>query len=100
MSSKKLLSVPNRKPDMTIITDWQRSKLNQKQYCLQNKIAYHVFHYLYKRYRTRQADESHSFTPVSIQPHNTGNVELHLPDGRRIVFYQPVSPDYLKALLA
>ncbi len=41
---------------------------------------------------------------VKIQPSNTTNTtfvhaELLLPDGKRLLFHQPVSSGYLKALI-
>ena len=40
------------------------------------------------------------FIAVNILPQLQANVEIYLTDGRRIVFHQPVSADYLKALTA
>lgn len=79
------------------IKQWQQSGLSQKQYCLQNSIAYHIFHYWYKLYRNHQP---HSFIPISIQTLSAVNIELHLPDGKRLLFHQAISVDFLKALIA
>lgn len=84
----------------TMITSWQQSGQSQKQYCLQNNIAYHIFHYWYKVYRDQHAAVSASFVALNIAPPLQANVEIQLTDGRRIIFHQPVSADYLKALTA
>ncbi len=82
-----------------MIALWKQSGQNQKQFCLQKNIAYHVFHYWYKVYRD-QPSASGSFVALNIvAPHQAG-IELHLNDGRRLVFHQPVSADFLKALIA
>lgn len=85
-----------------IIEQWQQSGLSQKKYCEQNTIAYHHFHYWYKRYRNRQAaDSAGEFVPVLVNAAaSAGSIELQLPDGKKILFHQPISVDYLKALIA
>jgi hypothetical protein len=83
-----------------MIANWQQSGQNQKQFCLQNNIAYHIFHYWYKVYRSEQTDAGGSFVTLDLAPQLQPNVELHFTDGRRLVFHQPVSADFLKALIA
>lgn len=90
-----------RDEQLAMIANWQQSGQSQKQFCLQNNIAYHIFHYWYKVYRNQQADHSGSFVAVKIAATaSQSHVELQLTDGRRIVFHQPVSADFLKALIA
>jgi hypothetical protein len=85
-----------------IIEQWQQSGLSQKKFCEQNTIAYHHFHYWYKRYRNRQAaDSTGEFVPVRVNAASpAGSLELQWPDGKKILFHQPISVDYLKALIA
>jgi hypothetical protein len=84
-----------------MIEQWLQSGLSQKKYCQQNTIAYHHFHYWYKRYRNRQAVVSTAaFVPVLVNAASpAGSIELQLPDGKKILFHQPISVDYLKALI-
>jgi hypothetical protein len=96
MGSKEQL----RQEKLAMIALWQQSGLSQKQYCLQNNIAYHIFHYWYKIYRADQSADSGSFVTLNIAPPPQANVEIYFTDGRRIIFHQPVSADYLKALIA
>ena len=96
MESKEQL----RQHQFAMIVSWQQSGQSQKQFCLQNNIGYHVFHYWYKVYRNQQATDGGSFVALNIAPQLQANVEVHLTDGRRIVFHQPVSVDFLKALIA
>jgi hypothetical protein len=96
----------------SMIACWQQSGLTQKDYCEQHSIRYHVFHYWYKKYRDTQsvAAKEHSFIPLQLQPAVTAAAgssvtpagvyaQIVLPNGRRLLFHQPVSADYLKALL-
>ena len=96
---KRSVSKGSKQKDsgMLMIKAWKESSLNQRQYCLKKGIPYHHFHYWYKRFRNQEA--SSSFIPVHIEPGVTGSVELIWLDGKRILFHQPVSSDYLKALL-
>ena len=88
-----------------MIASWQQSGLSQKAYCEQNTIRYHVFHYWYKRYRDKQTPEQDAgFVALSVQPAASFNscaahIEILLPDGKRILFHQPVSSEYLTALI-
>jgi transposase-like protein len=99
MSSKSSI----RQERYNMIADWQQSGQTQKQYCQTQNIPYHIFHYWYKQYRASQQPAPAlltGFTAVSL-PADTSSASaaLVLPDGRRIVFYQPVSSDYLRTLI-
>jgi hypothetical protein len=54
-----------REQMMVMITDWQASGLKQREYCVANKVAYHVFHYWYGVYRSKKT-ETGSFLPVKV----------------------------------
>jgi hypothetical protein len=62
---------------MKMITDWQASGLKQKEYCRDNKIAYHVFHYWYGVYRSSETNTG-SFLPLKIKATPATNTELHI----------------------
>lgn len=86
-----------------LIEQWQQSKLTQNVFCQQQAIKYHVFHYWYKRYRDQHVDWNPNSSPfVKLQiakPVISGSVEIHYADGTRIIFHEPVSSNYLKALI-
>lgn len=83
------------------IEQWQQSDLTQKAFCFQLNLSYHIFHYWYKRYRNKERQPASSFIKldVCVSP-VTSHAELILPDGKRLLFHQPVSIDYLKALIS
>ncbi|MCY7420196.1 MAG: hypothetical protein LH478_00400 [Chitinophagaceae bacterium] len=95
-----------REQMFSMITSWQQSGLTQKAYCEQNGIRYHVFHYWYKCFRNLQSPaKDEGFVPLSIQSSqiindSSAHVELLLPDGKRLLFHQPVSSNYLKAIIS
>lgn len=71
---------------------------------LVQSIRYHVFHYWYKRYRELHADPqggSSSFVKShTAKPASGSAVEVYYPDGIRLVFHEPVSSGFLKALVS
>lgn len=98
MQSKEKEAVQQQMFDY--IDQWQQSGLTQKAFCGQVKLAYHIFHYWYKRYRITESNPG-SFIKLGVStPSVSSSMELVLPDGRRLLFHQPVSSDYLKALIS
>jgi len=82
------------------IDQWQQSGLTQKAFCQQAKLPYHIFHYWYKCYRIKDINPASSFIKLGVSTTSiTSHTELILPDGKRLLFHQPVSIDYLKALI-
>ena len=83
------------------IVQWQQSGLTQKAFCQQNNIAYHVFHYYYGRFRIKENESSSSFIKLQVASgYVSTHTELLLPDGKRLLFHQGVSADFLKALIS
>ena len=86
------------------IEQWKGSCLSQKTYCQSNAITYHVFHYWYKLYRSEHSlsdgKPAADFIPLQISAVSAGCMELYFANGHRIVFHQPLSADYLKALIS
>lgn len=90
---------------MAMIEQWKTSGMRQKDFYQQHNIPAHVFYYWHKRYRVEHSQQeilSPSGPFVQLHPAvpvPTNNIELLLPDGTRILFHEPVSAQYLKALL-
>lgn len=90
-----------RQQMLTMIADWQVSGLSQKKYCSLHNVRYHVFHYWYKRFKDQTSgDPSASFIAIPVAPAASGHIELFFAEGKRIVFHERVSADFLKALIA
>jgi hypothetical protein len=67
-----------------MISDWQQCGLSQKDYCVANNIAYHVFHYWYGVYRSGQND-TEGFVPVNVtSPTNDNQIVLTGVSGIRL----------------
>lgn len=52
---------------MVMITKWQASGMKQREYCVANNVAYHVFHYWYGVYRANKTDTG-AFLPLKVTP--------------------------------
>jgi len=83
---------------------WENSHQSQKAFCLEHNIRYYVFHYWLKRYReetTGNEDTNTSFVKLKVIPSDTlAHAELILPDGKRLLFHEPVSSGFLKSLIS
>ena len=86
-----------------LIEQWQQSGLTQKAFCEQHSIRYYVFHYWYRRYRMQHVVSNNGSSFVKLQiakPAGTSLVEVIYPGGIRLLFHEPVSSNYLKALIS
>jgi len=86
------------------IERWQQSGLTQKAWCEENKVRYHIFHYWYKHYRdagNEAAKPAVSFIPLQVQQTDSQPLmELVIGSDKRVLFYQPVSSDFLRSLIS
>jgi hypothetical protein len=82
------------------IASWQGSGLSQKEWCRQQEMPYHIFHYWYRRYREQHSGPASNNTFVRLTvPADDASCEVILADGTKIVFREPVPAQYLKSLL-
>ena len=90
-----------RKQMFASIASWQTSDLSQKEWCRQQKIAYHVFHYWYRVYRTAHAEPVNEspFVRLTMKAEANACCEVVFSDGTKVIFGEPVSIQYLKSLL-
>ena len=104
--SKTVMQDSIRRKMFKGISRWQRSGLTQKAWCEKNSIAYATFHYWYKRYRTSEEQAVSPKSPEGFvqlmvdDPVSAGCCcELVLPNGRKVIFHQPVSAGFLRLLI-
>ncbi len=97
------LSATDRQAKIDIIKKWKQSGLSQKEFYQQENIPAHAFYYWHKFYRDQltksTAVSSGSFVELTSSV-CTGGIEVQFLNGTRIIFNQPVSPDFLKALIS
>jgi hypothetical protein len=89
----------------SMIRRWQSSGMKKLQFCKEENIQYHNFHYWYKKFsntnKTTQSKSTARFVSVNtiMSEFSGGFAEISVPDGRRLVIQQPVSAEYLKTLI-
>src|ERR1700733_12690877 len=83
------------------IASWQTTDLSQKEWCRQQEIAYHVFHYWYRTYREEhpQRGKDSSFVRLTVKAEAGVSCEVVFTDGTKVVFREAVPVQYLKSLL-
>ncbi|WP_431216965.1 IS66 family insertion sequence element accessory protein TnpA [Puia sp. P3] len=83
------------------IASWQASDRSLKQWCQDQGITYHVFHYWYRKYRDEHPESTgdDSFVQLSVKPEVSASCEVIFTDGTKIMFREAVSAQYLKSLL-
>ena len=83
------------------VASWQQSDLSQKEWCRQQDIAYHIFHYWYRIYREERphSDNGNAFVKLSVKSEANASCEVVFANGTKILFREPVTVHYLKSLL-
>jgi len=87
----------------SLIEIWKSSGKTQKAFCQEKDLAYHKFHYWFKKYNQErgQASDEPAFVSFSMRPTSSpGTLEIVYPDGRRLLFHERVDAGFLRALLA
>jgi hypothetical protein len=86
----------------SLIEVWKSSGKTQMEFCKEKDIAYHKFHYWFRKYNRQSSEPMQaSFTRINVNalPVNSGFMELIYPDGRKLVFNQHVDAAFLRSLL-
>jgi hypothetical protein len=87
-----------------MIEQWKQSGLSQNSFCEQQSMRFHKFYYWYKCYRRQHEtmdNKSERFVKLKIEkPLVASSVEVHFPGGVQVLFHEPVSSNYLKALIS
>lgn len=88
----------------SLIEIWKGSGKSQKAFCQEKDLAYHKFHYWFKKYTGHQGQVGQpSFMQVQVNKRvaaSTTGMEVIYPDGRKLIFHQPVEASFLRSLLA
>ncbi len=96
---------------LSLIQNWQDSHLSRKEFCKQHDVALSAFQYWLGKVgkdTTAVAGDGNvtGFVPLSVKGTRSLPLvrsvllELVLPDGRRINFYEGVDVQFLRALLS
>lgn|SRR5690606_10514014 len=87
----------------SLIEVWKKGDQTQQEFCREKELDYQQFQYWLRRYR--QVNEPGStqtqFTQIRLrtQAVTSGALELVFPDGRKLVFHQPVEVAFVRSLI-
>lgn len=89
----------------SLIEVWQRSDKSQQEFCNEKDIEYQKFTYWFRKYKAVHSPtgtDSKFFKQIKLKEQSqvSTHVELVLPDGRKLIFHQPVDASFLRALLS
>lgn len=88
----------------SLIEVWKKSGVTQKEFCAEKNISWGKFQYWMRKYASPY-EGTGDFVPVKVQSQDFraasgAGIEIHWPDGRRVVFHAPVEASFIKALLS
>jgi hypothetical protein len=94
------------------VASWQGGKMTSRAYCANNGLAQHKLYYWLHKIKKEQATMSGATTGfLRVRPaevcsaassHSSttpASMEVNLPNGTRLVFYQAISKDLLNVFL-
>ncbi len=90
----------------SLVELWSSSDLTQLDFCRKKELNYQKFHYWLRKYKVIRREVTSdkvaaSFVKVDLPSMvTTGVVELCLPDGRKLIFHQPVEVAVPRSLLS
>lgn len=87
----------------SLIEVWKKGDQTQQDFCKEKELDYQQFQYWLRRYKQTLAPgfSQTSFTQVKVktQPVTRGALELVFPDGRKLIFHQPVDVAFVRNLI-
>jgi hypothetical protein len=87
----------------SLIEVWKKGEQSQQQFCKQKELDYHQFQYWLRRYKQAQgliSEQKPAFSRITFREAiKATTLELVYPDGRKLIFHEPVEASFLRALL-
>lgn len=85
----------------SLIEVWKTSGKTQLDFCKEKDLAYHKFHYWFRKYNHQNTppEAGPAFVRMIPPTRSQGGMELIYPDGRKLVFHQGVDAAFLRQLL-
>jgi len=87
----------------SLIEVWKKGDQTQQDFCKEKELDYQQFQYWLRRYKqtVEPGSSQTSFTQVKLktQPVTRGTLELVFPDGRKLIFHQPVDVTFVRNLI-
>lgn len=88
----------------SLIEVWKQGEQSQQEFCKEKDLDYNQFQYWLRRYKQANgmiSEPKPSFSRIKLSTESSklSSIEVLYPDGKRIIFYQPVDPSFLRSLL-
>lgn len=80
----------------SLIEIWHKGNQSQPEFCKERDINYQKFQYWFRKYRAIHSDsgkDTKFFKQIEVKnvvPRTSCPVEIVYPDGRKVIFHQPV----------
>lgn len=102
MSAKKVRVFRDKETILNILSDYRKSNLSVKAFCIKNNIASASFHNWKKKYRNSRASRAAQpgFATLRVTPSAPVGGPGLFAEVNSIKIYQPVTAAYLKELIA
>lgn len=89
----------------SLIEVWKGTSIKAQEFCKQKDLDYHKFQYWFRKYRAMHSEDKTDtkfFKQVKLKAlvqTPASAIELVYPDGRKLIFHQPVDASFLRSLL-
>lgn len=86
----------------SLIEIWKKGEQSQQDFCKEKDLDYNQFQYWLRRYKQLNSpgESISGFTQIKVKsPVSNGSMELVFPDGRKLIFHQPVDAAFVRSLL-
>ena len=90
----------------SLIEVWKSGNKTQQEFCKEKVLDFNKFQYWLRKYKavhspSAVSDSKFTFKQIRLkeQPVSLPGLELVFPDGRKLIFHQPVEASFLRSLL-
>jgi len=86
-----------------LIEKWKQSQMSQSSFCTAQNIPIHIFRYWLDKYRQQTTKADENFIPIRIKSpisKITSSLEIHYPNGVRILLDGNTDAKLLKTLIS
>lgn len=87
----------------SLIEVWKKGDQTQQDFCKEKELDYQQFQYWLRRYKQtiEPGLTQGQFTQVKLRTPvvTSGALELVFPDGRKLIFHQPVDAAFVRSLI-
>src|SRR5690606_16019803 len=87
----------------SLIEVWKKGDQTQREFCKEKELDHQQYQYWLRRYKQtiEPGSGQSSFTQVKLktQALTAGALQLVFPDGRKLIFHQPIDASFVRSLI-